>query len=370
VDSSDGLRADRFYFMEMNTRLQVEHPVTEAITGIDLVEWQLRVAAGAPLPVTQEEVTFLGHAFEARLYAEDVPAGFLPATGWLTHLAFPEDARVDTGVRASDEISPFYDPMIAKLTVHGETRAAALSKLRRALAGTQIAGATTNLAFLSALARHNRFVRGDVDTGLIERDMDALTAVPTPCSRTIAIAAVETLGAKGAAFEGFSLWAPLEQTVELAWDGAPIVARVASLGQGRYLVRRDAAEHEVLRQGADWRVDGVAVAARSFRHDREISVFWGNSYHFIKADPLARETGVAASADATLAPMPGLVKAVFVSDGDEVAEGDRLAVLEAMKMEHVLRAGRAGRVASVVVAEGAQIAAGDLMVRLEPDDAG
>ena len=152
VDGSDGLRADAFWFMEMNTRLQVEHPVTEAVTGVDLVAWQLRVAAGEGLPLAQSDIPLRGHAFEARLYAEDVPAGFLPATGTLAHLAFPRDVRADSGVRAGDVISPFYDPMIAKVIVEGETRAVALAKLRAGLRGTQVSGTVTNLAFLQALA--------------------------------------------------------------------------------------------------------------------------------------------------------------------------------------------------------------------------
>ncbi len=164
VDASDGLRPDRFWFIEMNTRLQVEHPVTEAVTGIDLVEWQLRVASGEALPLRQEEVALTGHAFEARLYAEDVAAGFLPATGRLTHLAFPPGVRACTGVRPGDAISPWYDPMIAKIITHGPTRATALRALTRALEQTEVAGTVTNLAFLAALSRHPGFAAGDVDT--------------------------------------------------------------------------------------------------------------------------------------------------------------------------------------------------------------
>lgn len=160
VDGSGPLRPDGFFFMEMNTRLQVEHPVTEAITGVDLVEWQLRVAAGEPLPMAQSALSISGHAFEARLYAEDVPAGFLPATGALTHLRFPDVARADSGVRAGDEISPHYDPMIAKVIVHGPTRDVALKRLSQALSRTQVAGTVTNLAFLGALARHASFGAG------------------------------------------------------------------------------------------------------------------------------------------------------------------------------------------------------------------
>ncbi|MDZ7908730.1 MAG: biotin carboxylase N-terminal domain-containing protein [Gemmobacter sp.] len=209
VDASEGLRADRFWFMEMNTRLQVEHPVTEAITGIDLVEWQLRVAAGEPLPLRQDQLAIHGHAFEARLYAEDVPAGFLPATGRLAHLAFPTGCRADTGVRTGDTISPWYDPMIAKVIVHGPTRAVALAQLARALQETQVAGTTTNLAFLGALARHPGFAAGDVDTGLIERDLAALTAAPAPSAAVQAAALLASAGLGAGPLQGFTLWAPL-----------------------------------------------------------------------------------------------------------------------------------------------------------------
>src|SRR6056297_2423338 len=174
VDGSRGLRPDEFWFMEMNTRLQVEHPVTEAITGVDLVEWQLRVASGGALPMQQEDLAISGHAFEARLYAEDVPKGFLPATGRLTHLRFAEGARADTGVRAGDEISPHYDPMIAKLITHGATRAGALRRLSAALRDCEVAGTVTNLAFLGALVGHEGFAAGDVDTDLIARDLERL----------------------------------------------------------------------------------------------------------------------------------------------------------------------------------------------------
>ena len=177
VDGAGGLRPDGFWFMEMNTRLQVEHPVTEAITGVDLVEWQLRVAAGEPLPAKQEDLSITGHAFEARLYAEDVPAGFLPATGRLAHLAFPPGVRADSGVVSGDIISPHYDPMIAKLITHGPTRAIALRQLSRGLRGTEVAGTVTNLAFLGALADHAGFAAGEVDTGLIGRDIAALTDI-------------------------------------------------------------------------------------------------------------------------------------------------------------------------------------------------
>ena len=372
VDASEGLRADRFYFMEMNTRLQVEHPVTEAITGVDLVEWQLRVAAGEALPMAQQDLSIEGHAFEARLYAEDVPKGFLPATGRLAHLVFPDDARVETGVRPGDEISPWYDPMIAKLIVYGPTREIALGKLERALAGCQVAGAVTNLAFLRALSRHAGFGRGEVDTGLIDREVATLSEAPVPCSRTRALAAVGAVE-RGGPLEGFTLWNPVPQSVTIAREGDAEVPQVTTVGPGIYAVTLDGAEHRVTRAGG-WRVDGAPMAAEVVRHAPNtgagLSVFWGNNYHFDLPDPLEVEAE-AQGAGRIEAPMPGLVKAVFVAAGAVVTAGDRLAVLEAMKMEHVLTAGRDGVVAEVLEEAGAQVDAGAVLIVLaEEEDEG
>ncbi|MEP5760994.1 MAG: biotin carboxylase N-terminal domain-containing protein [Litoreibacter sp.] len=364
VDASEGLRVDRFYFMEMNTRLQVEHPVTEAITGVDLVEWQLRVAAGEGLPCAQQELSITGHAFEARLYAEDVPAGFLPATGSLEHLRFGR-ARVDTGVRQGDEISPFYDPMIAKLTVHGQTRSEALKALDDALAGTQIAGTVTNIAFLKALGRHSGFADGDVDTGLIERDLLELSKQPVPCTRCQSIAAITALDLADVSLAGFTLWAPLRHRVALNNDEAEFEAYVCVLGRGKFEVTLGDVAHHV--EFADrWVVDGVTVGADSILTQAGVSVFWGNTYHFVMPDPLERRTDVGGD-DVTRAPMPGQVKSVFVTPGKRVQAGDRLVILEAMKMEHTLRAHRDGVVAEVNVSDNSQVAAGDVIVSLEAE---
>ncbi len=367
VDGSDGLDPAKFWFMEMNTRLQVEHPVTEAITGVDLVEWQLRVAAGEALPMRQEDLSINGHSFEARIYAEDVPAGFLPATGRLDHLEFAQDARIDTGVRQGDEITPFYDPMIAKLTVHAQSREAALQQLDRALAKTQIAGTVTNIAFLRALANDLDFAAGNVDTGLIERGLDRLAQVPVPCSKCRALAAVATLGSLANPLAGLTLWGALPQEVALLWGEETLTARVTTQSDGAYHVAVDDSAHSVTDLGGDWAVDGQKTSARVVRHGTGITVFWGNSYAFQRVDPLERAAGAMLGGDVTLAPMPGLVKAVFVAAGEAVSEGDKLAVLEAMKMEHVLRAPRAGVVAEVYVMQDAQIAAGSPMIALEPE---
>ncbi|MBW6507407.1 MAG: acetyl/propionyl/methylcrotonyl-CoA carboxylase subunit alpha [Rhodobacteraceae bacterium] len=363
VDASEGLRPDRFWFMEMNTRLQVEHPVTEAITGVDLVEWQLRVAAGEPLPARQEDLRISGHAFEARLYAEDVPAGFLPATGTLTHLAFAPGARVDTGVRAGDSISPWYDPMIAKLTVHGPTRDIALAQLTRALEATEVAGSVTNLAFLAALSRHAGFGAGDVDTGLIGRDLEALVAAPAPTGAVVALAAIAAAGlADGAgAMGGFTLWSPLRRAVLL--EGHMTTLSVEA--PDRLRVEIDGAVHDCALKADGWWVDGAKAGAHVVTHAGGISVFAQGAWHFSAVDPLARVAEVSGGDGLTLAPMPGLVKAVFVVPGQEVAAGERLAVLEAMKMEHTLLAGRAGVVAEVLCDAGAQVEAGAALIRLE-----
>lgn len=371
VDASDGLRPDRFWFMEMNTRLQVEHPVTEGITGVDLVEWQLRVAAGEPLPARQEDLSISGHAFEARIYAEDAAAGFLPATGTLTHLAFPEGARIDSGVRQGDAISPWYDPMIAKITVHGPTRGAARQRLERALQHTDIGGTVTNVAFLAALAAQPDFVRGDVDTGLIERNIAALAPVPVACPGTRAIAALAALGLDEGAGEhgGFTLWEPLGWDVSLTHLDEDISARVVVHGPDCFDVSLDgAAPLRVERQGGLWWVDGTRSDARVARAGREITVFRGSGHVFTVADPLARDAGAGAGGNVIAAPMPGLVKAVLAEPGQAVKAGDRLAVLEAMKMEHALQAARDGVVAEVLVAPGAQVESGAPLVRLEDDE--
>jgi 3-methylcrotonyl-CoA carboxylase alpha subunit len=366
VDGSEGLRPDRFWFMEMNTRLQVEHPVTELITGVDLVAWQLRVAAGEGLPARQDDLTINGHAFEARLYAEDVPKGFLPATGTLSHLAFPTGCRADSGVRPGDEISPWYDPMIAKVITHGPTRALALRRLARALEETEVAGTVTNLAFLGALARHEGFARGDVDTGLIARDIDALVVVPVAGPREVAWAAMAGLGLleEGPRDAGFVLWQPLEREVVLIHAGEEIAVRLRTLSASAHDLR--VGETWVAARCVDgrWRLDGQPAAPVAVDGAR-VTVFAQYGLVFDLVDPLAREGAAGGDAALIEAPMPGLVKAVYAEAGQPVAKGDRLAVLEAMKMEHSLLAARDGVVAEVLARAGDQVSAGAALIRLE-----
>jgi len=378
TDASAGLRPDRFWFMEMNTRLQVEHPVTEEITGIDLVEWQLRVASGEALPARQADLAIRGHAFEARLYAEDVPAGFLPATGRLSHLAFAQGCRAETGVRPGDTISPFYDPMIAKIVVHGPTRAAALRKLSDALARTEVAGSVTNLAFLSALARHPGFAAGDVDTGLIARDIDALTAPPerplwaevlavlaaSGLDEGRGISATDPLAAQPG-LDGFTLWAPISRQVTLLAGEEEITARLAVTGAGRAEVTIGDTAHLAERRAGGWWIEGVRPPGRALRLGDRVSVFGEPGWSFDIPDPLSRQSAAAAADGITRAPMPGLVKTVFVAAGDDVTAGQPLAVLEAMKMEHTLAAAAEGKVAEVLAAAGAQVEAGAALIRME-----
>ena len=366
VDGSDGLREDGFWFMEMNTRLQVEHPVTEAITGVDLVEWQLRVASGEPLPARQEDLQIHGHAFEARLYAEDVPAGFLPATGTLAHLQFPDHARIETGVRQGDTISPWYDPMIAKIVTHGPTRAIALRELEAALVDTEVAGSVTNLDFLIALTRHQGFRDGDVDTGLIARDLDALVAAAEPDPRTRALAVIGLAGlADPSVSGGTTLWQPLRRTI--AWEGGEAVLEVLGLGAARVTLE-DGTPHEVRWQGDRWWVDDALRRHRIVPHGAGVSVFGGRTVHLTPLDPLDRVSGAGGDQALTLSPMPGLVKSVHVEAGQTVKAGDRLAVLEAMKMEHSLTAARDGVVAEVLAQAGDQVEAGAPLIRLEEEE--
>ncbi len=373
VDASDGLKPDRFWFMEMNTRLQVEHPVTEMVTGVDLVEWQLRVASGEQIPLAQEDIVLSGHAFEARLYAEDPAKGFLPAIGTLHHLSFPSEAavgteiRVETGVRQGDAISPFYDPMIAKVVTHGPDRATALEALADAVSRTEVAGSTTNAAFLAALARDVDFASGDVDTGLIGRKQDELTTTATPGSRAIALAALAATGATASVatddpwsgLTGYAHFNALARRATLSFGGADIVAHITARPDGRFNVRPDGGEAFVLAAGAS---DAGATVAAWPGH---VTVFEnGRSFDFAISDPFARAAEVGEGTSSMRAPMPGLVKLVRAAKGDKVTKGQPLLVLEAMKMEHTITATHDGVISEIAI-EGSQVTDGTVLVRFE-----
>ncbi|MEI9418854.1 acetyl/propionyl/methylcrotonyl-CoA carboxylase subunit alpha [Mesorhizobium sp. Cs1321R2N1] len=370
VDASQGLKADRFWFMEMNTRLQVEHPVTEMVTGTDLVEWQLRVASGEKLPKTQSEIALSGHAFEARIYAEDAAKGFLPATGTLHHLKFPGVApegaamRIETGVRAGDAISPYYDPMIAKLVVHAGDRQAALEALRTALAQSEIAGSTVNTAFLAALAADPDFAAGDVDTGLIGRHQEALTAVAPPTGEIISAAVLAASGAGAlpssddpwSSLAGYAHFHGVARRMRLKFGDEQIQAKVSMRPDGRFQVALDAPYDST--NSHDFR-----AVPRLVRWPAHITVFEGAAgYAFTVPDPLARSDEAAAASGSLRAPMPGLVKLVRVAKGDAVIKGQILLILEAMKMEHTIAAPHDGVIAEIA-GEGAQVTDGTVLVR-------
>ncbi len=376
VDASQGLKADRFWFMEMNTRLQVEHPVTEMVTGTDLVEWQLRVASGEKLPKTQNEIALSGHAFEARIYAEDAAKGFLPATGTLHHLAFPDKApegatmRIETGVRAGDAISPFYDPMIAKLVVHAKDRQAALDALGTALSQTEIAGSTVNTAFLAALAADTDFSAGDVDTGLIGRHQEALTVVAPPSGEIVAAAALAAAGAGAvpqtndpwSSLAGYAHFHTVARRTRLRRGEDDILARVSVRPDGRFEVALDAPYDSV-------NSHDLRAAPRLARWPGHVTVFEGAvGYSFLVPDPLARTDEAAAASGSLRAPMPGLVKLVRAAKGEAVAKGQPLLILEAMKMEHTIAAPHDGIVAEIAV-EGAQVTDGTVLVRFAEEAA-
>ena len=365
ADGSKGLRPDGFYFMEMNTRLQVEHPVTEAITGLDLVELQFRVAAGEKLPMQQEDLAINGHAVEARLYAEEPERGFLPSTGTLHALQFAEGEgiRIDSGVIEGGEVTPFYDPMIAKVIAHGATRDEALDRLRDALLGSVVAGPKTNTRFLTKLLDHPDFRAGKLDTGLIERNLDALGAVPPERDPQAIAAGVLALVAEDKARLEIVAIARSGWASD-PWNDADGFAKAP----GRVGMAR------VLADGEEIRVTLDAAAEEAFAGeavvDREFTLVTGDDAIFVL--DRGRQTRVALvdpldvsfddhggdAGGAVKSPMHGKLVALFVAEGDVVEKGQRVAIVEAMKMEHPVLAPRAGTVEGLAFEAGSQLGEG------------
>jgi len=373
ADGTGGLKQDRFWFMEMNTRLQVEHPVTEAVTGLDLVEWQFRIAAGEKLPLTQAQVPLTGHAVEARLYAEDPERGFLPSTGRLIALKFPqgEGLRVDTGVEEGSEVTPFYDPMLAKLIAHGNSRHEALDRLAGALDNTIVVGPRSNAGFLAALCRAEGFRKGDFDTGFIDRNLAALGAVPQGLDRAAAALGTQKLVEResariAAVFErepdapaspwdsgdAFQLSGARHLALPILTEGESIVAQVA-YGPGGALVA----------------IDGIAPASDAVALDAGDAVYvlrHGRQTKVSLRDLSLDEAGDDATGGLVRAPMHGKVLTLLVEQGARVRRGQRLAIIEAMKMEHTLTAPIDGTVAEIAVAQDAQVAEGAKVMVIEP----
>ena len=344
ADAREGLRADRIWFMEMNTRLQVEHPVTEAVVGVDLVEWQFRVAAGEPLPLAQDQIVLNGWAVEARLCAEVPERGFIPSIGPLEHLRLPEGVRVDSGVEAGDEVGPHYDSLIAKLIAWAPTREGATEALAEACAGVETWPLKTNAAFLARCLDDPDFLAGRMDTGFIDARLDRLAAAPEPspalasaAASALAALAAEVASAPSRDLAGFRLNAPPCETVRIWCDGQPLLADLAAGPEEADLL--DAGEALILFE------NGAAFA--------------------FAASPPDREGGAAAAGDgAVSAPLPGKVVVVSVAEGAQVRRGDILVVIEAMKMEHGLAAPFDGVVEGLSAAVGDQVREGEPLARV------
>ena len=371
ADGSKGLRPDGFYFMEMNTRLQVEHPVTEMITGYDLVELQFRVAAGEKLPVAQGDLSITGHAVEARLYAEEPERGFLPSTGRLhaLDLAEGEGIRIDSGVIEGGEVTPFYDPMIAKVIAYGETRDEALDRLRDALLDSIVAGPKTNTRFLTALLDHPDFRAGKLDTGLIDRNLEALGAVPPELDRQAVAAGALALVAEEKArldavaisrsgwvsdpwgdSDGFALAPGRAGTIRVKADGEEITLALDAAGEEAF-----AGE-----SATDRAFTLVTAGDDVYVLDR------GRQTRVSLVDPLDvsfDDHGSDAGGNVK-SPMHGKLVALFVTDGQVVEKGQRVAIVEAMKMEHPVLAPRAGTVESIAFEAGAQLGEGQRIMSI------
>lgn len=356
ADASDGLRADRIFFMEMNTRLQVEHPVTEEITGVDLVEWQLRVASGEAIPLKQDELSINGHAIEARLYAEDPAKGFLPSTGLLEHFYLHDEDRVEAGVEEGDEISAFYDPMIAKIIVHASQREDARLDLMRTLSKSFVAPVRTNSGFLYACLANAEFANGELTTDLIGSAGDALMPPPSPSKAACDRAAATFLEASWqfndlpsvtlpTGLQSFRLNAKLERRIMMASRGE------IHLGDA------DAAVNTFLQVGP----------YHTALSDSEVVVSELGETFIFTAPPRGDNAGAASAADgAIIAPMPGKVIAVDVTEGASVTAGQRLMVLEAMKMEHALTAPFDGTVIELAASAGGQVQVDAVLCVVEP----
>ncbi len=360
ADASEGLRADRIWFMEMNTRLQVEHPVTEEITGVDLVEWQLRVASGEALPKRQDELSINGWAMEARLYAEDPAKGFLPSVGRLDTLQFHNSKRIETGVRSGDHVSPFYDPMIAKLIVTGNTRNEVVDALAIACGGVHCSPVKTNAWFLQRVARDAEFVAGNVTTGFIADRSDALTAAPAAADVVLQMAAEQAVfhddfhpapTARGdenrfANWLGFRLNRDRERRVTLSVDGEKT--------------------HIEFIDDADAYADYWRSGRNGMMQRGQVSTMFRDGAAFITAPYRANgSTHGPASSGTILSPMPGRIIAVDVTRGQTVTRGQKLLTLEAMKMEHSLTAPFDGTVAELNAETGRQVSEGTVLARID-----
>ena len=379
VDGTRPLSDDTpFYFMEMNTRLQVEHPVTEEVTGLDLVEWQIKVASGEPLPLSQDQIALDGHAVEARLYAEDPDNGFLPSTGHLhvLSLAGGEGIRIDTGVREGDTVTPFYDPMIAKVIAHGDTRDEALDLLSQSLTDSLVAGPRTNLGFLRRLADDPDFRAVRFDTGLIDRKLDDLVSASTAMREAaVALGTLRLMERESERIETERL--NRSDEIFSPWS----VADAFQLGAGRRTEEALVIDGTPEMIGVDW-VDGepaVRVSGpESGEEELEANLVDapdgiyvlvdGRQFHIAARDPFSADLDAADGDAVILAPMHGKVISIHVEEGEAVERGQKLAVIEAMKMEHTLTAGRAGTISELAAAAGDQVGEGQKLIVVHAEE--
>jgi len=376
-----------FHFMEMNTRLQVEHPVTECITGLDLVEWQLRIAAGEPLPLRQDQIALHGHAIEARIYAEDPDNGFLPSVGQLVYLHTPQlspHVRIDSGVEQGDTITPFYDPMIAKLIVWDDTRELALDRMKRALRDVQIVGVANNIGFLGRIVTSSSFTTASLDTALIEREEEWLHASPSePPSEACLLATLRVLQAEEqvpqaessspwSRHDGWRLASSLKRRMVFVRNETKRPVDVEYLGdsyrmtlegQSFIVIPQDDSGHELSAT-----IDGQRLRATVVESQRSYYVFLDGQRHVYQlVDPLASNAEAEVQESDLGAPMPGRIVTLLVAPGDQVKKGDPLLVLEAMKMEYTVKAPADGTLQSFLFAIGDQVAEGEHLLLFDRD---
>ncbi len=375
VDGSGPLRTDGFWFMEMNTRLQVEHPVTEAITGVDLVEWQLRIASGETLPLSQNEITMNGHAFEARIYAEDPQDDFKPSPGTVHNIKFAQDCRIDTGIQSGDAVSPFYDPMIAKITTHASERSNALAALVNGLDNSYCTGIRNNISFLSNLAQDQDFVDGAFDTGLIARKQEDLTTQVTPSLFDI-MAAFLTLNPldMSAPRLGWQLWGQTNHAYNMVFDDTLLEGIICFLGSQTINVKFK--DQEITFNNVH--IDSNCVTAKNdaanysaliSRHKDIATVKSGTSqFEFKMLDLLALGLDHTQDTGQIISPMTGVVTVVHVKDGQVVEKGTPLFAVEAMKMEHVVVAAENGEVKSVMCGVSDAVEQGQLLIQMVEAD--
>ena len=386
--------AESVYFMEMNTRLQVEHPVTEMITGLDLVEWQIEIANGRGLPLSQDKISESGHAFEARIYAENPAQNFAPSIGTLTTLQLPVNARVDSGVEEGQAITPFYDPMIAKVITHGATRDEALGKMKAALRETRVAGLESNVRFLHALTDHASFINGEVSTRFIDEHENDLFALPAADAKVYAAALlsnhlVERESGNGDpwdAITGFRLNKPAKAVYWIDVDSAASIARLLRTGEFVDATIEVNASADARRNGENsdktiafsferpgattnalqFSMDGVRVNAATAPHLDALRVWIGADHWDVKfVDPLNGAQAQHSAEGSLTAPMPGVITILKAAPGTSVKAGDPLVVMEAMKMEHAIKAPQDGSVKAFRYNEGDQVKEGDLLVEFE-----